>query len=49
MKASAVVLKNKGIGFGELVFSAFTLMMINAIVIVPAGLILQDFLRSIAL
>ena len=42
-----LAVKDTGISFGALVFSFFTLMIINAIVILPASLIVQDFLRSL--
>lgn len=42
-----VAVKDTGMSFGALVFSFFTLMMINAIIILPVGLILQEFLSSL--
>ncbi len=47
MKTSIVTVKHTGMSFGALVFSFFTLPMINAITILQVGLIIQDFLRSI--
>ena len=47
MRASIVAVKDTGLSFGALVFSFFTLLIINAIVILPVGLLVQDFLRSL--
>ena len=47
MRASVVAIKNTSVSFGEYVFSFFTLMVINAIVIVPAVLILRELLKSV--
>ena len=47
MKASIVTVKHTSMSFGALVFSFFTLTMINAIIILPVGLIIQYFLRNI--
>ena len=47
VRTSIVAVKDTGISVGALAFSFFTLMMINAIVILPAGLIVQDFLRAL--
>ena len=42
-----LAVKDTGISFGALVFSFFTLMMINAIIILPVGLMTQEFLRAL--
>jgi len=47
VRASIVAVKHTGISFGALVFSFFTLLMINAIIILPVGLMVQDFLRAL--
>ncbi|MCH8827758.1 MAG: hypothetical protein IIB16_12435 [Chloroflexi bacterium] len=47
MRTSIVAVRDTGVNVGALAFSFFTLMMINAIVILPAGLIVQDFLRAL--
>jgi hypothetical protein len=47
VRASIVAAKHTGMSFGALVFSFFTLMMINVIVILPMGLVIQDFFRSL--
>jgi hypothetical protein len=47
VRASIVAPKHTGMSFGALVFSFFTLMMINAIIILPIGLIIQDFFRNL--
>lgn len=47
MRASIVAVKDSGMSFGGLVFTFFTMMMINAIIIVPVALILQEFFRSL--
>ena len=47
MRASILVVKDTGLSFGALVFSFFTLMMINAIIILPAALIVQEFLSAV--
>lgn len=47
MRTSIVAVRETGVSVGALAFSFFTLMMINAIIILPAGLILQDFLRAV--
>lgn len=47
MKASVATVKTTSINFGEYVVSVLTLIVINAIVIVPAALIIREFLVSI--
>ena len=47
VRTSIVAVRETGVSVGALAFSFFTLMMINAIIILPAGLILQDFLRAV--
>ena len=47
VRTSIVAVRDTGVNVGALAFSFFTLMMINAIVILPAGLIVQDFLRAL--
>ena len=47
MKASVVTFKNTSVNFGEYAMSVLTLMVINAIVLVPAALIIREFVSSI--
>ena len=47
MRASILNVKDTGMSVGALVFSLFTLLMINAIVILPAGLIVREFLSGL--
>ena len=47
MKASVATIKNTSVSFGEYVMTVLTLMVINAIVIVPAVLSIREFVDSI--
>ncbi len=46
MRASAVAIRNTGVTFGEFMFSLFTLAVINAIVIIPAALVIREVINS---